>query len=73
MPASMKPRVMELVFHQLPTKTALTDLPNVKNIQGFQHCYRVRVGDYRIGLEVIGDHLIVKRVLHRKDIYKSFP
>jgi mRNA interferase RelE/StbE len=35
--------------------------------------YRVRIGDYRIGLELAGDELIFVRCLHRKEIYRYFP
>jgi mRNA interferase RelE/StbE len=31
--------------------------------------YRLRVGDYRILLEVEGDKVIVYRIRHRKDAY----
>jgi len=72
-PAPVKEKVVDLVFHQLPAKVSLADLSNVKKIQGFQHFYRVRVGEFLVGLEVTRDSVIVKRVLHRKDIYKFFP
>jgi mRNA interferase RelE/StbE len=29
----------------------LNDLPNVKKLKGSKNCYRIRVGDYRIGIE----------------------
>ncbi len=35
--------------------------------------YRIRVGDYRIGVEVVGDEILFVRILHRKDIYRYFP
>jgi len=72
-PTPVKEKVIELVFHQLPAKMSLADLSNVKKIQGFKHFYRLQVGEFRIGLEVVEDYVIVKRVLHRKDIYKCFP
>jgi mRNA interferase RelE/StbE len=39
---------------------------------GEAHAYRVRVGDYRIGYEVIDDRLVVQivRLGHRRDIYR---
>ena len=49
------------------------DLSNVKKIKGHATAYRIRIGDYRIGIYIIDNIVIFVRVLHRKDIYKSFP
>lgn len=35
--------------------------------------YRLRVGDYRIGLEIEGEIIVFVRCLHRRDIYRYFP
>ena len=35
--------------------------------------YRVRIGNYRIGLTVEGDTLVLIRFLHRRDMYRVFP
>lgn len=51
----------------------LTDLPNLKKIQGHTTFYRIRIGGFRLGLEVVDDTLIFVRALHRKDIYRRFP
>ena len=52
---------------------SLTELKNVKKLQGYESYYRIRIGDYRVGIEVINEELIFTRVLHRKDVYKYFP
>jgi mRNA interferase RelE/StbE len=46
---------------------------NLKKLRGGGNYYRIRVGDYRIGLTVEGDAVTFVRFLHRKDIYKYFP
>jgi mRNA interferase RelE/StbE len=51
----------------------LSDLPNVKKLKGGNHFYRIRVGDYRIGIEYKNSTIIFRRFLLRKDIYKYFP
>ena len=52
----------------------ITEVPNIKKMQGFQSFYRVRLGDYRIGFELLEDNTIyLILVAHRKDIYKYFP
>ena len=51
----------------------LSEINQVKKLQGYESFYRIRLGDYRIGIEFINDELIFTRFLHRKDIYKFFP
>jgi mRNA interferase RelE/StbE len=45
----------------------------VKKMQGYDTFYRVRLGDYRFGIEVVDDQVIFVRFLHRKDVYRYFP
>jgi mRNA interferase RelE/StbE len=51
----------------------LSELSQIKKLQGYESYYRIRLGDYRIGIEVVNDEIIFTRFLHRKDIYKYFP
>lgn len=46
---------------------------NVKRISGPGNYYRIRVGDYRIGFELVGDTVYLTRCLHRREIYRAFP
>ena len=52
---------------------SLGEIKNLKKLQGYDTFYRIRIGDYRIGMEAIGNGLVFARCLHRKDIYKYFP
>jgi mRNA interferase RelE/StbE len=52
---------------------SLADLPNLKKLKGGGNYFRLRVGDYRIGLSLENDTVIFVRFLNRKDIYKYFP
>jgi mRNA interferase RelE/StbE len=47
--------------------------PGVRKLQGAQHTYRIRVGDYRILYEVWQSSvlIVIIRVRHRKDAYRS--
>jgi len=49
------------------------EIKNLKKIQGTQSMYRIRIGDYRLGIQVTDSTLVFIRCLHRKDIYKYFP
>ena len=46
------------------------DLKKLKGGEGF---WRIRLGDYRIGIIVKSNTIIFVRILHRKEIYKYFP
>jgi mRNA interferase RelE/StbE len=51
----------------------LRSAPNMKKLSGGGSYYRIRLGDYRIGLSVQDDVVTFVRVLPRKDINRYFP
>ena len=51
----------------------LEDIKNLKKIRGTQSMYRIRIGNYRLGIIVSDSTVEFIRCLHRKDIYKFFP
>jgi mRNA interferase RelE/StbE len=51
----------------------LNKIPNIKKLKGHRNAYRIRIGDYRLGLFKESSSIILARFLHRKDIYKLFP
>jgi mRNA interferase RelE/StbE len=65
--------IKRLCFEELPQYETLLTVKNMKKIRGYQHYYRIRVGDYRIGMKDEGDMIVLMRVMHRKDIYRAFP
>jgi len=66
-------KVEKLVFEEIPAFKLLSEIYNLKKLQGYQLYYRIKVGDYRIGLKFENQLLTFERVLHRKDIYNLFP
>ena len=66
-------QIYDLAFTVLPEAANLQTLPNVKALVGTTNRYRIRVGDYRIGLELNGETLEIMRVLHRREFYRYFP
>ena len=66
-------RIFEFTFTTLPEIYALQELTNVKAMKGYPNRYRVRFGDYRVGLEVNGNEIEVMRVLHRREFSRYFP
>lgn len=65
-------RVRE-VIEAVEKANSLAELPNLKKLKGGGNYFRVRVGDYRIGIALENDTIIFVRFLNRKDIYKHFP
>ena len=69
---SLKERVRQTIERVEEAQT-LQEIGNVKRLQGGERYYRIRVGDYRLGLMLEGDTVIFVRFLHRKDVYRYFP
>ncbi len=66
-------RVFNLAFKILPNIKDLTELSHVKAMKSYSNRYRIRIGDYRVGIEVFSEHLEMMRVLHRREFYRYFP
>ena len=60
-------------INQVIDADSLDRIHSVKKMKGETNYYRIRIGDYRIGLRADRDSVIFIRVLHRKEIYKYFP
>lgn len=61
------------VIEQVEAATKATDILNLKKLKGHKTAYRIRLGDYRIGVFIYRDTVDFSRIVHRKDIYKVFP
>jgi mRNA-degrading endonuclease RelE of RelBE toxin-antitoxin system len=66
-------KIFELTFAALPAIENLHEIENVKAMKNYPKRYRIRIGDFRIGIEVQGDTIEIMRVLHRKEFYRYFP
>jgi len=64
---------VQKVIAQVESATSLQDLQNVKKLEGYQTYYRIKVGEYRMGIEVLEGQVIFVCFLNRKDIYRYFP
>ena len=52
---------------------SIQELKNLKKLSAESRHYRLRLGDYRLGLSLEADTVTLVRILHRKDIYRYFP
>ena len=66
-------RRVQQVIGEIKATTELSDIKRLSKLRGYDTFYRIRLGDYRIGIEVLEDKVILARLLHRKDIYRYFP
>jgi len=51
----------------------LQDIADLKKLKGGSIYYRIRVGEYRIGLTIENNTVVFIRCLSRKEIYRYFP
>lgn len=51
----------------------IRDIKNIKKLKTSKIAYRIKIGDYRIGLFYEKNCIEFARVVHRKEIYKVFP
>lgn len=52
---------------------SIIEIKNLKKIKGDKKFYRIRIGDYRLGVKIEEETVTFIRFLHRKDIYRYFP
>jgi mRNA interferase RelE/StbE len=64
---------LKLIILECKNLDNLGSIKNLKKLRGYDNFYRLRLGNYRLGIELEEDTLIFTRFLHRKDIYKFFP
>ncbi len=46
---------------------------DLKKLQGHKNYFRIRVGEWRIGLKITPSQCIFCRIKHRREIYRLFP
>jgi mRNA interferase RelE/StbE len=68
----VKNEVAEII-EEVEAASNLSGIRNIKKLKGHKNAYRIRAGDYRIGIFVEKNRVEFARILNRKDIYKIFP
>ena len=72
-PAPYREAIEKFVFEELPQLASITSSGKIERLKGYPGYYKVRFGDYRVGIATEADTIILERVLHRKEIYKYYP
>ena len=71
--AEVRYRVLAII-EELEAVPSIAEIPSATRIKSDRgRYYRIRIGDYRLGVVLQGDMLVLVRFLHRRDIYRFFP
>ncbi len=69
---AVKRNLMKLI-EEVKKAASISELKDCRKLEGYKAYYRLRVGDFRLGVKVSKDGIVFVRFLHRKDIYRKFP
>ena len=66
LPENMRERTIRAIYQY-----ALAGIGDVKHLSGKPNRWRLRVGDYRVIMEVTPETIDVLRVAHRREVYRD--
>jgi mRNA interferase RelE/StbE len=74
LPQEIRSRVEPIVFQELESENPF-ELGFLEKMKGYPDKYKIRTGDYRIGITVEKSTktLVCERIAHRREIYRIFP
>jgi mRNA interferase RelE/StbE len=64
---------IKAIIEEAEAAVNFVDINNLKKLKADGNYYRIRVGNYRIGLILDKTEIVFVRVLHRKEMYRYFP
>ena len=64
---------VEQVIEQLKAASTMRDMRDVSRMTAPGEHYRIRVGEYRLGITMDSEIAILRRFLPRGEIYRRFP
>lgn len=66
-------QALERLIEEAKEVSSLMEIRNLAKLQGYENFYRVRIGEWRVGLALVEGEVVFVRFLHRRDIYRYFP
>ncbi|MCB0263855.1 MAG: type II toxin-antitoxin system RelE/ParE family toxin [Calditrichaeota bacterium] len=72
-PEKYRTRIEQFVFEEIHQIPSIAEHRKIEKMSGYPDYFKIRFGEYRVGLQINEDELTFERVLHRKEIYKYFP
>ena len=64
---------MRNVINEVKKAETTRQISNFKKLRSYETFYRIKLGDYRIGIEIVENEIIFVRFLHRREVYRFFP
>lgn len=68
----LKDSIAECIVH-VESVENISQVKNLKKLKGYDIYYRIRIGDYRIGIKIENEIVYFVIFEHRKTIYRNFP
>jgi len=72
-PSDIRLKIESFAFEELVSTSSIYEMGKVEKMKGYDGFYKVRFGNYRLGLVIENEIIVVKTVMHRREIYKFFP
>ena len=69
---NLKAKIIECI-QQVELSDNIKQINDLKKLKSHKSFYRIKLGDYRIGVKIDSEVVVFVTVAHRKDIYKLFP
>ncbi len=64
---------VEFITEYANTTSIPGKIPGLKILRQYPTMARIEIAPFRIGVEILGDTVIFKRILHRSVFYAQFP
>ena len=64
---------LERTIAELRAASSIMEVRGVQPMTGQQNYYRIRIGDYRLGLKLEDNTAVLLKFGHRQDFYSRFP
>ena len=64
---------ISILIKEVEKANSLLEIKSLRKLKGGRNYYRVRIGDYRIGIILKEGIVIFVRALHRRELYRYFP
>ena len=64
---------VKAAIEEVEKADSLQQISGLKKLKGGGNYYRLRIGDFRVGLALESGKVIFVRLTNRKDIYRYFP
>jgi mRNA interferase RelE/StbE len=70
--SSLAQKVLHIIA-QIEQAKELSEIPHFKKLKTEGNFFSIRLGNFRLGLKLEQETIILLRIMDRKDIYKFFP